>query len=154
MGYGNAVGEIVALSPFGWAVAHVCSEIVLGFVARSSCIRVSRHQNLDNRTNIIKSALSLTGRTNYLPKRGLTIPYVLTFPLDHIQDMQDAVLGPILVKDTIQDCILRKYGRKGGQQVFPHQSGPQDRVWHYTITIGERSAYLVVSRIISSRRQR
>ena len=114
MGYGNAVEDIVALLPFGCAVVHADSEIVLGSVAKSSCIRVSLHQNLENRMNTIKPVVFYTGEADYPPKRRLTIPYVLTLPLDHIQDMQNAVLGPILVKNAIQDCILWKYRRKGG----------------------------------------
>ena len=109
MGYGNAAGDIVVPSPFGWAVVHIDSEIVLGFVARSSCIRVSRHQNLENGVNAIQLAVSLARETDCLPERSLTIPYVLTPPLYDIQDMQDPVLGPVLVEDTIQDCILRQY---------------------------------------------
>ena len=109
MGYGNAVGDVVTPSPFGWAVTHADSEIVLGLVARSSCIRVSRHQNLENGVNVIELAVSLAGETNCQPERSLTIPYVLSLPLDDIKDMQNAVLGPVLVEDTIQDCILRQY---------------------------------------------
>lgn len=84
MGYGNAVGDVVASSPFGWAVAQANSEIVLGFVARSSCIRVSRHQNLQNTMKVVKPAVSHAGGMDYLPERGLAVPYVLTLPLDYI----------------------------------------------------------------------
>lgn len=124
MGYGNAVDGVVMPCPFGWAVVHTTSEIVLGFVAGSSCIRVSRHQNLRNAMNVNEPVVFLSGETGDPPKRGLTITYVLALPLDYIQDMQNTILGPILVKDTIQYCILRQYRRERGQQVFPYQSGP------------------------------
>ena len=65
--------------------------------------------------NVIKLAVFPIGEADDPPKRCLAIPYVLTLPLDHIQDMQNAVLGPILVKNAIQDCVLRKYRRKGRQ---------------------------------------
>jgi len=87
----------VTPSPFGWAVVHANSEIVLGFVVRSSCIRVSRHQNLENGMNTMKPTISLTSETDCLPERGLTIPDVLTLPFDDIQDMQNAVLGPVMI---------------------------------------------------------
>jgi len=86
---------------------HADSGIVFGFVARSSCIRVSRHQNLEKGIDIIKLAASLAGEIGSLPERSLTVPNVLTLPFDNIQDMQNAVLGPFLVEDTIQDRILR-----------------------------------------------
>ena len=87
MGYGNAAVDVVAPSPLAWAVVHVDSGIVLGFVARSSCIRVSRHQNLENCTNGIKPVIPLTSEIDHLPERGLTITYVLTLPLYHVQHM-------------------------------------------------------------------
>ena len=124
IGYGNVVEDVVAPSPFGCAVVHANSEIVFGFVTTSSSIRVSLHQNLEERRDIIKPTVFRIDGTGCLPERGLTIPYILTLPLDHIQDMQNPVLDPILIKDTIQDCILRKNRGKGRHQVFPHQSGP------------------------------
>jgi hypothetical protein len=63
MGYGNAVEDTVAPCPFGWAVAHATSEIELGFVVRSSCIRVSLHQNLQNIVNVNKPVIFLTDET-------------------------------------------------------------------------------------------
>lgn len=107
MGYGNAAGGVAAPSPFGWAAVHADSGIVLGFVARSSCIRVSRHQNLEKGMRILKLVASLAGETGSLPERSLTVPNVLTLPFDDIKDMENAVLGPLLVEDTIQDRILR-----------------------------------------------
>ena len=101
MGYGKAVEDIVAPSQFGCIVVHAKSAMVLGSVARSSCIRVSLHQNLENSMNVIKLAIFPTGETDYPPKRCLTITCVLTLPLDHIQDMQNAVLSPIMVKNAI-----------------------------------------------------
>ena len=124
MGYGNAGEDVVAPCPFGWAVAHATSEIVLGFVVGSSCIRVSRHQNLRGVMNVNELAVFLASETGHLPQRGLTITYVLVFPLDHIQYMQNTVPGPILVKNTIQDCVLRQYRRKRRQKVFTHHPGP------------------------------
>lgn len=84
MGYGNAVEDVAAPSPVGWTVAHANPEIVFGFVTRSSCIRVSRHQNLGESVKLIKRAISPTNEADHLPKRGFTIPYVLTLPLYHI----------------------------------------------------------------------
>ena len=87
MGYGKAEEDLVASCPFGWAVAHATSDIVLGFVERSSCIRVSRHQNLQNITDVNEPVNFLMCETGYSPKRGFAITYILALPLDHIQDM-------------------------------------------------------------------
>ena len=108
IGYGNAGGD-VAIPSFGWAVVHADSGIVFGFVARSSCIRVSRHQNLENGMGVIKLAASLAAESGSLPERSLTVSNILTLPFDNIQDMKNAVLGPSLIENAIQDRILRQY---------------------------------------------
>ena len=60
----------------------------------------AKHQNVN------RPVIPPAGETGYPPEQGLTITDVLTFPLDHIKDMQDTILCPILIKDAVQDCIL------------------------------------------------
>jgi hypothetical protein len=66
----------------------------------------ARHQNVN------ESVSFLTGERSCPPEQGLAIADVLTLPLDHIKDMQNTILDPVLIKDTIQDCILWQYRRE------------------------------------------
>jgi hypothetical protein len=40
----------------------------------------------------------------YAPERRLAVANVLTLPLEHIQDMYDAIVFPVDIENTIENC--------------------------------------------------
>jgi hypothetical protein len=72
--------------------------VVGGRDGGSSDKRVSLHQKLCS----IRQGGAVFTRKEALPERRFAIRNILSFPLDHIEDVKDAVLLPVLIQNTIQ----------------------------------------------------
>src|ERR1700683_4527841 len=65
------------------------------------------------------------------PEWSLTVPYVLTFPLQNIEDVQNAIVSPIWIQYAIQGGLRGKIGWEWRHERFSQNSRSQRCIWNY-----------------------
>jgi hypothetical protein len=62
------------------------------------------------------------------PEGRLAVTNILTLPLDDVEYVQNPILTPIYIQDTIQDCEWGKYRWKTLDENLPKESGSQGSI--------------------------
>lgn len=65
------------------------------------------------------------------PERSLTIADILTLPLENIQDMNDAVVSPVGIENTIEHCKRWEGGWKSRKEHLAQYTRSKSCIWRY-----------------------
>ena len=96
----------------------------------SSERRVSRHQNL--RGLYISKINGCWGRSENwgVPEGGFAIAEVLALPSNDVEDVQNAVVAPVVIEYTVEHSLRRKSRWEGLHERFSQYPRTQSRIWH------------------------
>jgi hypothetical protein len=65
------------------------------------------------------------------PERSLAVADILTLPLEYVQNMNDAVVSPIDIEDTIEHCKRWEGGWKSRKKHFAQYTRSKSRIRRY-----------------------
>jgi hypothetical protein len=74
----------------------------------------------------------------YPPERRFAVADVLALPFEHIQDMNDAIVSPVNVENTIENRKRREGGWKPGKKHLAQYSRSKSRIWCYRDIISQK----------------
>lgn len=72
------------------------------------------------------------------PERGLTVTNILTLPLEHVQDMNDAVVSPVDIENTIEHRKRWEGGWKSRKEHLSQYTRSKSRIWRYQDMISSK----------------